>query len=84
MKSSPDFWIELIWLSGISTFEKVIGGHSEAMNRCARIVAEGREGLDYLLLLWGDYTPGTVAMDAQISASFQNYPIRGGSQWRSL
>lgn len=81
MKSSPDFWIEFVWLDGHCTFQPVLGSQNEAFSRCAKITREAREGLDYLLLLWGDFKPGTIAKDSQIAASFQGYLVPGGYRW---
>ena len=83
MKTSPDFWIETKYRDGSNNLVPFLGSQAQAQERCAQLVAmDDLRLIDFVLLLDGDYRPGTVATRRQILGDWQGYPVAGSRRWR--
>ena len=79
-----DFWIETSYRDGSSSSVPFLGTLISAQERCAQLVARDYlQLIEFVLLLSGDYSPGTIARVDQILGDWQGYAVPGSKKWRS-
>ena len=77
-----DFWIEVQYRVGDPSVFPFLGSRSSAESRIRQIVAmDSNQFIDFVLLLSGDWVPGTIASDAQILADAQGYFVKGARRF---
>lgn len=78
MKSTPDYWIE-INRQGSQEYLPKLGSKHEAHITAFEITRDD-DSIDFVVLLRGDYRPGTIANRSQILQDYQRYPIENAYQ----
>ena len=77
-----DFWVEVQYRVGDPSVFPFLGSRSSAEARIRQIVAmDSNQFIDFVLLLSGDWVPGTIASDAQILADAQGYSVKGARRF---
>lgn len=80
-----DFWIEVNYRVGDASAFPFLGTRAEAEARIRQIVAmDSLQFIDFVVLLSGDWTPGTVATNAQILADSQGYMVKGARRFKTI
>lgn len=80
---NPDYWIEVSYHDGRITQSPFLGTFENACDRCARIVAKDILKLvGFVVLLPGDYVPGTIATLDQILGDWQGEWVKGSKLYR--
>lgn len=77
-----EFWIEVNYRVGQSSVFPFLGDRLSAEARIRQIVAmDSNQFVDFVLLLSGDWVPGSIAFDAQILADAQGYFVKGARRY---
>lgn len=78
MKGTPDYWVEIRYHDGSVAYRPKLGSLAQAYDYCKGVVQQNdRQGVDFVVLLDGDYVPGTVALNRQIRGDWQGYYVPG-------
>ena len=77
-----EFWIEVNYQNGDPAVFPFLGTRAEGEARIRQIVAmDSNRWVDFVLLLSGDWQPGTVAKNSQILADAQGYAVKGAKRY---
>ena len=82
MQKIEEFWIEVCYYSDDRAVFPFVGTQEEGRKRICQIVAmDSNKLVDFVLLLDGDWVPGTVARTDQIREDAQGYYVRGAKRY---
>ena len=77
----PDFWVEIVYRDGYRASIPFFGIRDEGEAQIRQLIAADRVPLiDFVVLISGDWVPGTIARSDQILADAQSYYVQGAKR----